>query len=500
MTTFRVFRPAAVLMRRLRLGHKLALLMAAMVLALVTVALAQSWGAGAVWLSCVVGVVSLVYLLGGLWSSLQADVAQLRAVMHSAAEGDLCRRCDLSGRDEFAALGHQLDAMVLTLSAMVANIRSNAALVADAGRSLVEDNQNLSERTDQQAANLEQTAGSVQQLLGAVGENTDTAATADRRALQVRQSADEGVRAMASAVRSIDGIQGDARRMSEIIGVIDGIAFQTNILALNAAVEAARAGEQGRSFAVVASEVRSLAGRSAEAAREIRKLIGTSVQQIESSVGLIRAAEGSMVAITEGIHGVAAHVSQIAQSAQEQGLGLQEIDAAVQQLEQITQHNARMGEQALHEARALQQRASTLAQAVHSFRLQQGTADEAVALVEQAAQLHGRCAPEVFLRTLSDPAQAYCDRDMYVFVLDASGAYLAFGGNPARVGTRVQDVAGVDGERLLADIIAQAERGPGWVEYDYVHPTNGSIQTKMSFVQRAGNGYLGCGVYKTLQT
>lgn len=486
-------------MRRLRLGHKLALLMVAMVLALVSVAVAQVWGAGAVWFSCVLAMVSLAWLMGGLWRSVQADVAQLRAVMHDAAQGNLSRRCNLSGRDEFAALGQQLDAMVLTLSSMVANIRSNAALVAYAGRSLVEDNQDLSQRTEQQAASLVQTAASVQQLLGTVSQNSDTASTADQRASQVRQSADDGVRAMASAVQSIDGMQGDARRMGEIIGVIDGIAFQTNILALNAAVEAARAGEQGRSFAVVASEVRALAQRSAEAAREVRELIGASVQQIESSVRLIRTAEGSMSGITEGIHGVAEHVSQIAHSAHEQGAGLQEIDAAVQQLEQITQHNARMGELALREAQVLQERAGTLAQAVQSFRLQQGTADEAVVLVERAAQQWGRSAPEVFLSTLTDPGQPYYDRDMYVFVLDASGAYLAFGGNPAKVGTRVQEVAGVDGERLLADIMAQAERGPGWVEYDFTNPMNGSIQTKMSFVQRVGDWYLGCGVYKTLQ-
>lgn len=133
-----------------------------------------------------------------------------------------------------------------------------------------------------------------------------------------------------------------------------------------------------------------------------------------------------------------------------------------------------------------------------SFRLQQGTAEEAVALVSQAAQLHRRLGGEQFLRTLTDPAQPYHDRDMYVFALDAAGTYRAFGGNPAKVGTRVQDIPGVAGDRLLSAIIAQAEREPGWVEYDIQNPTTGTVQTKMSFVCRLDDLYVGCGVYKTL--
>jgi hypothetical protein len=316
--------------------------------------------------------------------------------------------------------------------------------------------------------------------------------------VQVREAADAGAQTMARAVESVQGIRSDARRMSEIIGVIDGIAFQTNILALNAAVEAARAGEQGRGFAVVAGEVRMLASRSAEAAREIRGLIGTSVRQVEASAGLISSAGEGIASMADGIRSVAANVSEISHSVNEQGTGLREISAAVQQIDQITQRNAQMVGEALRQAQALESRASTLSQAVMSFRLQQGTADEAVALVERAAGLRRSGSQEAFLRTLTDPAQPYHDRDMYVFALDAAGTYLAFGGNPAKVGTRVQDIPGIAGDQLLRDIIAQAERGPGWVEYDITNPATGTVQTKMSFVQCAGDLYLGCGVYKTL--
>ena len=153
---------------------------------------------------------------------------------------------------------------------------------------------------------------------------------------------------------------------------------------------------------------------------------------------------------------------------------------------------------ALREAQALESRASTLSRSVLAFRLQQGTAEEALALVQRAAAVAQGRSREGFLRTITDPAQPFHDRDMYVFALDAQGAYLAFAGNPAKVGSRVQDIPGVDGQALLQAIIAQAERSPGWVEYDIVHPTSGAVQTKMSFVQRVADVYLGCGVYKSL--
>lgn len=487
-------------MRRFRFGAKLALVGGLAILGLLLVALAQAWGAGMVWGACGFGVVVLTYLTASLWASAAGDMARIGEVMDRAAAGDLRARAGLSGQDDLAEMGTRLDHMVLTLSAMVADIRSNAALVAHAGQSLAAENRELAERTEQQAANLEQTAASVEQLSSAVNNNAQAAETASHRAAQVRDTADAGAQAMARAVESVQGIRRDARRMSEIIGVIDGIAFQTNILALNAAVEAARAGEQGRGFAVVASEVRTLASRSAEAAREIRGLISTSVQQVESSAGLIGSAGEGIASMADGIRSVATNVSEISHSVSEQGRGLSEISAAVQQIDQITQRNAQMVGEALRQAQALESRASTLSQAVMSFQLQQGTADEAVALVERAAALHRGCSRDAFLRTVTDPAQPYHDRDMYVFALDTAGSYLAFGGNPAKVGTRVQDIPGIAGERLLHDIIAQADRGPGWVEYDITNPATGKVQTKMSFVRKVGDLYLGCGVYKTLST
>ena len=486
-------RPGLWWMRRWRLPGKLLTLGLLIAAALAVAALDAPWWAVAL------GAVVVLYALVALYLSLSADLQGLARAIEATRGGDLSSHTSNSlGRDEVGDMGRSLDQMVISLSSMVADIRSNAALVAHAGHSLAQGNRALAERTEQQAANLEQTAASVEQLSSAVQNNAQTAQGADARAAQVRTAADAGAEAMGRAVQSVEAIQQGARRMTEIIGVIDSIAFQTNILALNAAVEAARAGEQGRGFAVVAAEVRTLAKRSGDAAHEIRELISASVNQVETSAGLIRSAGEGIADMAGGIRSVAASMSEISGSSAEQSTGLREVSAAVQQLDQITQHNAQMVGHAVQQAEALESRASTLSRAVSAFRLQQGTAEEAVALVKKAVALHKSTSRDQFLRSITDKSQPYHDRDMYVFALDTAGTYLAFGGNPAKVGTRVQDIPGIAGDRLVSDIVAQADHGPGWVEYDITNPASGAVQTKMSYVSRAGDLYLGCGVYKTL--
>lgn len=259
------------------------------------------------------------------------------------------------------------------------------------------DNRALAERTEQQASNVAQTVVSVEQVTSVVQNNVEAAGAADRYTAQLCQVVEQGSGVMEQAVHSIELIERSAGRMSEIIAVIDGIAFQTNILALNAAVEAARAGEQGRGFAVVASEVRSLAQRSSEASKEIRQLIEDSVHQVASSTRLIRQAGTGMQQMAQGIRSVAGHVGAIADSGNAQGTGLQQINEAVHGIDQVTQENARMVRNVVQQAQALERRAATLSEAVERFRLQQGTAVEAVELVQRA----------VALRRMGMPLQQY---------------------------------------------------------------------------------------------
>ncbi len=438
-----------------------------------------------------------LYFFWALQLSVTRGVQRLAAAMQQTMSGDLTVRLAPKGRDELAQAGRLLDAMVVALSSMVADIRSSAALVAHAGHTLYADNQALAARTELQASNVAQTVASVEQIMAVVQSNAQLSQSAQQQTQQVRCAMDEGVAVMDQAVGSVESIERSAGRMSEIIGVIDGIAFQTNLLALNAAVEAARAGEQGRGFAVVAAEVRTLAQRSGEAAKEIRGLIQDSVRQVSASTGLIRQAGQDMQHVAQGIRDVAGHVGSIAQSTQEQGQGLQQISQAVQQIDRVTHDNARMVRSVVQEAQTLEQRAQTLAQAVTSFRLQQGTPEEAQQLVERACALRrSHAQPSSFWQAVTAPQQGLFDRDMYVFVLDADGRYLAFGGNPGKVGASVNDLPGVDGPGLLRAIVQQAERGPGWVEYDFTNPLSGKVQSKMSYVCKVDDTYVGCGVYK----
>jgi methyl-accepting chemotaxis protein len=480
-------------MHRLPMAGKLLVLMAFMLICM----------AALLWLGLVWGGAVLLlqlYLAASFYLSFKSDMNQLLQIMERTAAGNLREKINVNGKDEMAVLAGKLQLLVGNLSAMVASISSNSALVAHAGRSLAFGNRELADRTEQQAANLEQTSASIQELSSTVQENVQANRDASVQAARVRDIADTGAQTMSVAVQSVEAIQSSAQRMNEIIGVIDGLAFQTNILALNAAVEAARAGEAGRGFAVVASEVRSLAQRSADSAKEIRQLISSSSKLVSTSVTQIRTAGTNISEIATGIRSVADSMSQISNSSAEQSTSLTEISSAVRQLDEITQRNGQMVERAVSQTQGLEERASTLASAVSAFELQQGTADEAMALLEKALAYRQQTTREGFLRGLTETHMGFFDRDMYVFVIDANGTYLAFGGNKSKVGTRVQDIPGMNGQDMVNAIVTQASREPGWVEYDITNPTTGTVQAKMSFVQQVDNVFVGCGIYKNLVT
>ena len=499
-----LLKPGVWWLRQLQFTGKLATLGGIALLpplvALWHLALGSSPVTGLEWvaLACIAALVLTVYMLVAFYASVAQDISEVLRVANQIVAGDLRVNPRSHGQDEVGQLATTMGRLGRTVSSMVANVRSNAAFVAHAGQSMAAGNRNLSDRTEQQAANLEETAASVEQLSTTVQHNAAAASQANASAAKVRDMADQGGDTMAQAIASVEAIQAGAKRMDEIVGVIDGLAFQTNILALNAAVEAARAGESGRGFAVVASEVRSLAQRSAESAKEIRQLISASSSQVSMSVDKIRMAGSNMAHIVSGIRDVATSMSQISTSSSEQSAGLSEITAAVRQIDEITQQNARVVEHAVSQALSLERYASTLVQSISMFKLQQGSAEEAQALVDRAIAHRKRTSQDSFLRDITNPAMGFHDRDMYVFVLDSNGKYLAFGGNAAKVGTRVQDIAGIDGAGLLESIVEQAQREPGWVEYDIANPTTGKVQTKMSYVQLVDGLYAGCGVYKNL--
>jgi methyl-accepting chemotaxis protein len=286
------------------------------------------------------------------------------------AEGDLVSEIEVSGHDEAGLLLRGLQDMREGLSRMVSEVRLGAENISSGASEIASGNANLSQRTESQASNLEETAASVEQLSATVRNNAETARQATQMADSASVAATQGGEVVGQVVATMDGISTASRKIADIIGVIDGIAFQTNILALNAAVEAARAGEQGRGFAVVASEVRSLAGRSADAAKEIKSLIGASVERVEAGSRLVAAAGSSMDNIVSQVKSVATLITEISSSAQEQTSGISQINQAITQLDQVTQQNAALVEEAAAAAESLNQQAGRMVEVVSVFKLE----------------------------------------------------------------------------------------------------------------------------------
>jgi methyl-accepting chemotaxis protein len=306
----------------------------------------------------------------GLRKALGAEPAALSEAVSRVADGDLSQPLHVDPSDTSSVLAN-VARMQASLASVVANVRSNSESVATASAQISQGNADLSQRTEEQASALEETAATMEQLGATVRTNADSARQANQMAQGASSSASQGGDVVSKVVTTMQGINESSRKISDIIGVIDGIAFQTNILALNAAVEAARAGEQGRGFAVVASEVRNLAQRSAEAAKEIKALIGRSVEQVEQGSALVDEAGKSMSDIIVAIQKVADIVGEIASASVEQSSGVQQVGEAVSQMDQATQQNAALVEESAAAAESLKNQAQQLVQAVVVFKLSQ---------------------------------------------------------------------------------------------------------------------------------
>lgn len=293
------------------------------------------------------------------------------AVANVVAEGDLSQTIVVSSNDEVGRLMQSLKAMNDALLSLVANVRSSTDNINSAATEIASGNMDLSSRTESQASALEETASSLEELTSTVRQNADNARQANQLANSASSVARQGGDVVNEVVTTMSAINDSSRKIVDIIGVIDGIAFQTNILALNAAVEAARAGEQGRGFAVVAAEVRNLAQRSASAAKEIKSLIDDSVDKVERGSNLVNQAGQTIQEVVKSVQHVSDVVSEISAASQEQTAGIDQINLAVTQMDETTQQNAALVEQAAAAAAALQDQASSLSAIVDQFKIQQ---------------------------------------------------------------------------------------------------------------------------------
>ncbi len=446
------------------------------------------------------GIAVVAYLMLAFYLSFCGALRRLHSDVAKVAQGDLSRRIVILGSDELAEIGSMVERMNERLSRMVAEVRTCAARVGMAGKEVADGSTSLSQRTEEQALTLRQTLATAKALSQAVASNAQAAGALDVLIDELVCDAQAGDSAMQETISMMVQLEGSSKRVAEIIAVIDGIAFQTNILALNAAVEAARAGESGRGFAVVAAEVRQLARRSAHAAGEIRQLITLSSEQVGSSVSRIGNVGQVLAALARGVGTASDSLRSIARASAQQSADLELVAQGMSYLDELTQRNAEMVLQGSHASKDLVARAVGLKAMVSTMKLRQGSADEAAALVTRARALIQRMGVDGASNELHSASSGLVDRDLYIFVIDRAGHYRVHGAKPAMEGKRVHEVPGVNGDRFLRDAWAAVEGGGGWINYDIVNPESGAVQPKSSYVVGLDRQLLvGCGVYRHVE-
>jgi methyl-accepting chemotaxis protein len=322
-----------------------------------------------IYMVSLLAVVAAALIIWRLSRSITVPLRKAVESVEAVARGDLTRSIVVRSRDELGQLLAALDSMQRNLKGLVGEVLVGARSVADSSSQIAQGNLDLSQRTEEQASSLEETASSIEELTSTVTQNAQNARQASQLAVEASEVARKGGQVVGEVVSTMSGISEQSRKISDIIGVIDGIAFQTNILALNAAVEAARAGEQGRGFAVVAAEVRNLAQRSAAAAKEIKTLIGDSVDRVDTGTRLVGAAGQTMQDIVGSVKKVGDLISEIAAASQEQSSGIEQVSTAVTQMDQAVQQNASLVEEAAAATASMRTQAESLLSVVARFRL-----------------------------------------------------------------------------------------------------------------------------------
>lgn len=460
----------------------------------------QRWQLACSLVISVAGLLLMLYLAVSFFTSFQQSVRAVTGAVQAIAHGHLDHHVAVPGRDELADTGQVLERMVHRLSSLVADIRSSAARVGMTGTQVADDGQALASRTEAQAAGLRQSLNSVQQLTEAAGINADAVQRLNTLTAGLRQRGEGSIQLMQETKGSIQVLEQSARRVAEINGVIDDIAFQTNLLALNASVEASRAGEAGKGFGVVATEVRQLAQRCSEAAQEVRTLIDHTNDQVQEVAVRVQGVGETLGQMVGGVSEVSQQLDAIASASGQQSQDLTAVAAAVSDLETITRENAQAVTRSSQASAGLVEQSQELQHAVGSMRLRQGGADEARALVERALQRIGEVGWDAAVKEFNAPGNDYVDRDLYLYAMDHETRYLVQSAKPEHVGKSLFDLKMPNPGSFLSAALDQLAQGPGWIDYPAYQLTTGRIETKSAFLAPLeGQRFLGCGFYRQAQ-
>lgn len=442
------------------------------------------------------GSIFILYIVWSFYVSFHHSMREVLRGMKATAQGDMSRRMRVRGSDEMAAIAQSFDLMSEKLSGTVADIRSRAARVDNAGRQVAAGSQSLANRTEEQAHSVRSTAAAIGQISSAVSQNAQAAREVDSLTERLFAQAEEGNAAMAETVVAMDELQNASAKVTDVVAVIDDVAFQTGMLALNAAVEAARAGVAGKGFAVVAGEVRQLAMRCAESADEIRQLITASGLQVQDSSEKLQHVSVALDTLVNGVREVSGQLRVIATASTQQSAALEEVEANISALEGITRDNASLVEESNASSNALLAQGDALTASVASMRLRHGSADEARMLVERAL-VHAKAVGRTqALTDFNTPDSEWVDRDLFLFCFDRLGNIVANGARPERIGTNVNSLDGLRGTHHSDRLWDCVENGGGWVYYELLNPATQQITPKESWVMPLDDQTLiGCGCY-----
>jgi methyl-accepting chemotaxis protein len=431
-----------------------------------------------------------------------------RPLVHAVAaaqrlkSGEIALPANVTDKGEFGILQNALAETSEGLFGIILKIRSGTISVATTSGHINLDNQALSTRTAAQAGALEETAAAIEELTATVQQNADHTQLAMDIASEAANCATEGNDAMCLVSSTMDSIAAGSNKMKEIISVIDGIAFQTNILALNAAVEAARVGEQGRGFAVVAAEVRSLAQRSSAAASEIKALITDSVDKVDAGTNHVNNAGRKMREIVESVTSVSDMIKEISRASLEQRSAIQLVQQSVIQIDDTTQKNAQLVENAAKASGSLRQQALSLSDTVSMYKLGErefGNADQAMALVEKAiefSQLNGK--QKLLDEICNIGGSSLVDRDLYLLISEmANGRIVAHGTNLSLIGADARLTKDINGKDIGGEMFDIAQRkGSGWIDYKFQHPVSKEILIKCTYFRKFDDVLVMCGFFK----